>query len=180
MTNASHNFWEFSLQVYRAPKVADTCLGLQNGYGLDVNLLLFCCWYGKFYGILPTGLLENAYEHSISWRGNVVQPLRNARSWMKTAPAATPLTSPEFEALRQQIKSIELTAEKMQQQALEKLAAESATESRMGDRIPETGTGTGVDENLKRLLERYGLQASPALESMLEIITRATAEQPAS
>ena len=32
-------FWRFSLRIY--PAVADTCLELQDRFGVDVNVLLF-------------------------------------------------------------------------------------------------------------------------------------------
>ena len=37
-------FWRFSLHFYRQPKVADTCIALQEEAGVDVNLLLFLLW----------------------------------------------------------------------------------------------------------------------------------------
>ncbi|MGZ3308467.1 MAG: DUF2390 domain-containing protein, partial [Xanthobacteraceae bacterium] len=37
-------FWRFSLRFYRQPKVADTCIALQEERGVDVNLLLFLLW----------------------------------------------------------------------------------------------------------------------------------------
>src|SRR5262249_40267230 len=41
------NFWNFSLKVYGRPGVAAACIALQDGLGLDVNLLLYCCWHGR-------------------------------------------------------------------------------------------------------------------------------------
>ena len=40
----AHPFWDFSLALYRKPGVAAACLRLQDGPGLDVNLLLYACW----------------------------------------------------------------------------------------------------------------------------------------
>ena len=39
-------FWRFSLATYRKPGVADACLALQDGCGVDVNVLLFVTWLG--------------------------------------------------------------------------------------------------------------------------------------
>ena len=39
-------FWDFSLAVYGRPGVAPACLALQQRHGADVNLLLFCAWFG--------------------------------------------------------------------------------------------------------------------------------------
>ena len=44
MQNDDGRFWAFSLDVYGRPGVAPACLALQDRHGLDVNLLLFCCW----------------------------------------------------------------------------------------------------------------------------------------
>ena len=44
MQNDDGRFWAFSLEVYGRPGVAPACLALQDRHGLDVNLLLFCCW----------------------------------------------------------------------------------------------------------------------------------------
>ena len=37
-------FWKFSLAVYAAPGVPEECLAVQERYGVDVNVLLFCAW----------------------------------------------------------------------------------------------------------------------------------------
>ena len=37
-------FWRFSLNFYRQPGVSDACIALQDGCGIDVNLLLFLFW----------------------------------------------------------------------------------------------------------------------------------------
>ena len=42
----SSRFWDFSLEIYAKPGVAQACLALQDECGADVNLLLFCCWAG--------------------------------------------------------------------------------------------------------------------------------------
>lgn len=37
-------FWQFSLQRYALPGVADICLQLQQDVSVDINLLLWCLW----------------------------------------------------------------------------------------------------------------------------------------
>jgi uncharacterized protein (TIGR02444 family) len=44
MSDAPQNFWNFSLGLYGRPGVAPALLGLQDALGLDVNMLVFCCW----------------------------------------------------------------------------------------------------------------------------------------
>jgi uncharacterized protein (TIGR02444 family) len=161
MTNSSHTFWDFSLRIYQAPEVAIACLSLQNDHRLDVNLVLFCLWYGTDYGRMPAPLLEQAYKHSARWRQNIVQPLRDTRSWMKSNGNGELATNTEFEALRQQIKTVELNAEKIQQHTLEYMVQEA----------PYIGTEQEKEQaatnNLMQLLVMHGARRSPELDDLL-------------
>jgi uncharacterized protein (TIGR02444 family) len=169
MTNASHKFWDFSLDIYQVPEVAQACLDLQNTYGLDVNLVLLCCWYGAAYGTLPAARLEQACQHSSKWRKNLVQPLRNARTWMKSTGAEGVAETSEFDALRQQIKQAELAAEKMQQHTLEKMVLELPLPS------GRSRAKAAIQANFEGLLALTGTHASPALNQMLAILSEASA-----
>lgn len=164
MTNTSQKFWPFSLAIYAKPSVAETCLTLQNSYALDVNLVLFCCWYGSTRGSLPSGVLDAAYLHSEKWRQQVVQPLRNARTWMKNTGPAEMRESEEFNTLRQQIKTVELSAEKMQQFALERLAQGDSAEGQIRE------SGPAIQHNVAKLLDRVGLARSAELEKLLNVL----------
>ena len=116
------NFWKFSNSFYADDGVAAACLSLQNNYGFDVNLVLFCFWFGFRSGELDPHTLDAAWSLSCHWRQQVVQPLRQVRQWMKSRPntvAADQLE--EFAKLRERIKDNELAAEKIQQQSLQSL-----------------------------------------------------------
>ncbi len=164
MTNSSHNFWDFSLRIYQAAEVAMTCLSLQNKHHLDVNLVLFCLWYGTDYGPMPAPLLERAYKHSASWKENVVQPLRNTRSWMKSNASGEFAEGAEFETLRQRIKTVELDAEKIQQQALESIVHAAPYLGTIDEREK------AVIDNLMLLLAMHETPASPELKKLLAIL----------
>lgn len=41
------SFWEFSLSFYKVRGVQELLLGLQDGFGLNVNVLLFCLYCDK-------------------------------------------------------------------------------------------------------------------------------------
>ena len=113
-------FWVFSQDHYGRPGVAEACLALQDRRGLDVNILLFCCWAGLRGQALTAGELGERIDALRPWQAHVVQPLRAARRWLKgqqTAPAQA------AEALRQAIKAQELEAERLEQLIL----AEGAT-----------------------------------------------------
>src|SRR6202167_584330 len=43
-SSAEAPFWRFSLNFYRQAGVSDACIALQDGCGVDVNLLLFLFW----------------------------------------------------------------------------------------------------------------------------------------
>lgn len=127
MSNQTQNFWNFSVALYARARVADACLELQNSYGLDVNMLLFCYWHGIHLGEFTPATLSQALSTSLTWKQEVVQPLRNVRQWMKiqgNAYSGVDLT--QFEALRARIKFDELGAEKYQQELLEQVALANA------------------------------------------------------
>jgi len=125
--SARENFWDYSRRVYRKPNVAETCLTLQNSYGLDVNLLLFACWHAQVMGAFTATTLQQALCFSRPWAEQVVQPLRAARTWMKSNAESSveweTAGLQDFAALRQKIKAVELEAEKYQQYALESLVS---------------------------------------------------------
>ena len=126
MGTANGDLWEFSLKLYAEPGVAASCLSLQNQHGFDVNLVLFCIWYGFRHGELTDDLLKTALEASNSWRETVVQPLRRLRTRLKRALTESAYSSSsEISALKERIEIAELDAERIQQQELEKLIVPS-------------------------------------------------------
>ena len=126
MSTASGDLWVFSLKLYAEPGVAASCLSLQNQHGFDVNLVLFCLWYGFRHGVLTEDLLKTALDTADRWRETVVQPLRSLRTRLKRDLVESAYaSSPEISALREKIKTAELDAERIQQQELEKLIEQS-------------------------------------------------------
>ena len=102
-----NEFWRHSLRLYKQPEVERLCLSLQDEFGLDVNVVLFCHWLGV------TGLAANAkHLKDLSgqvddWRQQVVEPLRKIRKNLKTKA--------DVGSVREQIKLAELKAEQYQQ-----------------------------------------------------------------
>jgi uncharacterized protein (TIGR02444 family) len=118
------NFWRFSNQIYRRPGIAEACLDLQNSQGVDVNLILFACWYGVNQGLLPEDSVKRSRDYSRRWSTHVVVPLRQARTWMKQSEALLPAFDnlmQQYQQLREQIKTTELKAEYFQQNLLESI-----------------------------------------------------------
>lgn len=152
MSGQSQKFWNFSIEFYSSPAVAEACLELQDRYNLDVNLLLFCFWYSRDYGKFQQDILQSVSEFSKKWKCNVVQPMRSARRWMKTnASSLLSGQSEEYSALREGIKEYELQAEKFQQLSMEKIVRES-------NPVPSAETGRHLLlDNLHMLFEVHSI-----------------------
>jgi uncharacterized protein (TIGR02444 family) len=115
-------FWDFSLAAYGKPGVAAACLRLQDQAAADVNLLLYFCWAAAVRDdALDRTEVGEAVARTQAWREGVVAPLRAVRRRMKEGMAGPPPES--VEALRAEVKRIELEAERMQQDLLYRLAA---------------------------------------------------------
>jgi len=110
-------FWSFSCAVYAREGVADACLRLQDRFGLDVNILLFCCWAAREgAGALDAVALDRVVAQTAAWRDDVVRPLRAVRRTLKGG--VSPMSPVPSEQLREAVKRLELEAERIQQAAL--------------------------------------------------------------
>ena len=151
------NFWNFSLQLYRKPGVGPACVALQDGLGLDVNLLLFCCWHGKENRALSEEDIRRAMAAAEGWQREVVQPLRAVRRRLKAGVA--PVSAAECEALRRKVNDLELEGERIAQATLEGLPA------------PAAGRRPAVEANLGLYLSVMG--RDPKRVSELETLAAA-------
>jgi uncharacterized protein (TIGR02444 family) len=129
MTDTSQDspFWRFSITFYRQPGVADACLALQDGCGVDVNILLFFLWLATARRRVPPDVARAVCAQAAPWRDDVVAPLRAIRRRLKSGSALVERGAAE--AFRTKVKEIELESERLQQEALFALAAGQATES---------------------------------------------------
>jgi len=117
MPDAGEEFWQFSLAFYALPGVAEALLSLQDRHGRDVNLILFALWLGlSRRGHLAAAGLAAAQEAIREVRLDIIEPLRRLRRELKPNPAA------DVQRLRENIKELELEAEKAAQQRLAALA----------------------------------------------------------
>src|SRR5262249_36101377 len=131
---ATMNLWSFSLQVYGKPGVAEACVALQDGLGLDVNLLLYCCWHGRAGRKLDKAALRRAIDTMEGWQREVVKPLRAVRRRLKSG--VPPITVGECQALRRKVGDLELESERIAQAALEALP------------MPPSGWRPAIEANL--------------------------------
>jgi uncharacterized protein (TIGR02444 family) len=115
MNHSGHPFWDFSLQLYAQPGVADASLALQDRFDADVNVLFFVLWAGENRRPLTVADIGELIASVAPWRDGVVRPLRTARRFLKT----TSWKSPETDHLRKNILTEELHAERFQQIFLE-------------------------------------------------------------
>ncbi len=112
--------WLFSLAVHGSEGVAEECLALQEQLNLDINLLLFAGFVGAVDGVsLAPQDIAAANSEVAGWHDEVVRTLRGARRALKppSLDAGSPLQ--DFDgALRAQVNSAELAAEKIEQAML--------------------------------------------------------------
>ena len=109
-------FWRFSLRIYGTPGVPAACLNLQDGSGVDVNVLLFGLFaasHGRQLASADVAAIAAAIE---PWKLHAVVPLRSVRRFLKDTPAG--FEAQDIPALRQRVKMMELEAERLQQEVL--------------------------------------------------------------
>jgi len=161
MTDGGTAFWRFSWDLYHAAGVAEACLALQAREGLDVNLLLFCCWAGHRGHHLSEDELRTLVATARDWQGHVVHPLREVRRWLKgqdQVPAAA------AETLREAVKAQELEAERLEQDLLDATLA-----------LPEGQPDLGaVSDNLQTYFAVCGRVPGPDDTAALAILVLAT------
>jgi uncharacterized protein (TIGR02444 family) len=125
-------FWDYALELYRRPAVERACLELQARRGLDVNIVLLCCWLAG-RGVAPDGpALGRIAAIAETWQETFVRPLRAVRSHLKAelaepGPGSIAAGWPEFVAgLRGRVLALEIDGERLEQLLLADLAADLA------------------------------------------------------
>lgn len=122
-------FWDYSVALYRHAAVEAACLELQRRHGLDVNLVLLCCWQGSRGGALEPATLRRAQEAVASWQAEVVRPLRALRQRLKVRladpePGSIVELWPALAGtLRSRALALELDGERLAQLALARALA---------------------------------------------------------
>lgn len=113
----SSDLWSFSLGTYARPGVEAACLTLQSA-GVNVCLLLCGLWLGQRGIACNEQRLQQLRNAAQPWDSDVVQPLRALR--MRWKVVAT--EDAELNALREQVKALELEAERHLLMRLERAA----------------------------------------------------------
>jgi uncharacterized protein (TIGR02444 family) len=103
----SSDLWNFSLTLYARPGVEQACLQLQAN-GVSVCLLLCAAWLGQRRIACDEQRLQQLRGVAQAWDADVVQPLRALRVQWKVAATR----DAELNSLREQVKTLELEAER--------------------------------------------------------------------
>ncbi len=103
-------FWDYAIEVYRRDGVGQACLDLQGRHGVDVNVLLFCCWLGASgRGALDGGRMARLVKTVEPWHDGVVRGLRAVRTALKGGLDTAPRDLSD--ALRARIAATEIDSE---------------------------------------------------------------------
>lgn len=111
--------WEWTLAAYGRPGVADACLRLQDEFGQNTDLLLWAVWAET----KDPQLLVRGAAAARAWDQIALSPLREVRRALK--PPAPPVADHARESLRQDVKTVELRAERVLLETLAELAGEA-------------------------------------------------------
>jgi uncharacterized protein (TIGR02444 family) len=103
--------------IYARPGAEQACLELQAA-GASVCLLLCAAWLGQRGVACNEQRLRHLRGVALPWDADVVQPLRSLRTQWKTLA----MQDDELQALREQVKTLELEAERQLILRLERTA----------------------------------------------------------
>ena len=122
------SLWDWARTAYAADGVADACLELQAAAGQNVPLLLWAAWCAAEGRAPDEDTLDAAGDTARAWQETAIAPLRAVRQALK--PRAPDLDDLAREAVRAQVKAVELEAERHLLAALEALAPTSGGPAR--------------------------------------------------
>ncbi|KDC52100.1 MULTISPECIES: TIGR02444 family protein [Pseudoalteromonas] len=113
LLNSDH-FWQFACTLYAKPEQQTTLLALQNQQGKNVNLCLLLLYLDSLNLSINTQQLNELTQVVSEFDTHVLQPLRAARSYLKTNQN----TISDYATIRAELLSAELKLEKQQQHML--------------------------------------------------------------
>ena len=111
--------WDWSVRAWAAEGVAETCLHLQDAAGQCPPLLLWAAWTARTARAVDDETLEAACDIARAWQEAAIGPLRAVRRSLKRRNPD--LDDADREAVRAQVKAVELDAERRLLTALEAL-----------------------------------------------------------
>ena len=112
--------WDWAVRAYAAEGVSEACLHLQDAAGQNAPLLLWAAWAARTGRAPNPDTLEAACDIARAWQEAAIAPLRAVR---RTLKGPNPdLENADREAVRAQVKAVELEAERRLLAALEALS----------------------------------------------------------
>lgn len=111
------SIWEWALEAYARPGVPEACLALQDQHGQNTSLLL----WAVYDEVRDPDLLACAAEAARAWDRTALVPLRDVRRSLK--PPLPPFEDRARLALRDEVKALELAAERLLLETLDRLSA---------------------------------------------------------
>lgn len=118
------DLWNHALALYARPGVEEACLGVQ-ALGGDVCLLLCATWLQARGVAVSEERAQALRDIAEPWQREVVAPLRGLRQQWRTAARNDALLA----ALREQVKGLELQAEKTLLERLQALSQQWPADS---------------------------------------------------
>jgi uncharacterized protein (TIGR02444 family) len=131
-------FWDYAVELYGRPGVEQACLELQVRHGLDVNLVLLCCWLATRGVATDQQILHRIVADAESWQAAFVRPLRAVRRQLKAELADCRSGSiaarwPELTSgLRERVLALEIDGERLEQLLLVALVSDLASTTAPG------------------------------------------------
>ncbi len=144
-------FWDWALEAYARPGVAEACLELQDAHGQSVPFLLWAAWTASQGRAPDDDLLIEGAALARRWDALAVGPLRQARRALKAA--APGIDDDARQALRAQVKAVELKSEQVLMQALEALGVEDAGLATPGPTLVRAAAAWGAPAPASALLD---------------------------
>jgi uncharacterized protein (TIGR02444 family) len=105
--------WDETLQAYGRPGVPEACLTLQDRYGQNTSLLLWAVWAETS----DPAILAKAADVARRWEAMTLNPIRAVRRALK--PPFPGVADAAREDLREDVKAVELRAERVLMETLE-------------------------------------------------------------
>ncbi|HEX2479871.1 MAG TPA: TIGR02444 family protein [Geminicoccaceae bacterium] len=157
-------FWDYAVALYRRPGVEAACLELQARHGLDVNLVLLCCWLAARGVAGDEQTLRRVAAAAASWQAAFVRPLRAVRRQLKSdlaapRPGSMPARWPELTSgLRGRVLALEIDGERLEQLLLAALVV---------DLPPTAAPGVALASANLRCYWGFAAADRPALAALL-------------
>jgi len=131
--------WQWALEVYARPSVAEACLSLQDQHGQNVPYLLWAAWRASEGRDADA---EIAAELVRRWDAEVGSPLRAVRRAIK--PAWPAIDDDAREDFRSAVKAVELRGEKLLMESLEALSGEPSARRDVFEALLEATQAVGA------------------------------------